>query len=1010
VLVALVGDLGQGAVEDGDQPLRQRADVVLRRREGLVDDAVGDHREVVAAEGLLAGQHLVEDDAQGEDVGPVVDVAPLDLLRRHVVGGAQELPVVGEVRGVEPRDAEVGELDPPLAGDEDVGGLDVAVHHPLGVGVLQGLGDLPDDVADALEVHRRFAPQQLLEVGAADELHGDEGGAVLVDHVVDGNDVGVGEDAGALRLADEALPALAQLLVLHLPDAEGLERHQPADEGVLGQIHHPHRTLADLVEDLIPAEPCRGRCNHGLIRRPDRHFRPPRQAASNASKRSTSRAGHGRGRRRPCAILGRPIRNPGERPSMQVESPDKIRNLAVAGHNDTGKTTLASALLYAGGVTNRLNRVEDRNTLTDFDAEEIERGISIGLAPCFVPWRGHKVNLIDCPGYGIFFTETRAGMRATDALLLAVNAVSGVEVTTETAWRAAAEMDQPVIVHLTKMDRERADFGRSIEALAARFGREVQAVQLPIGVEAGFAGVVDLVHLKAYRYDRDGDGRAAAGEVPAEAAAEVAEWRNKLIEAVAETDDALLERFFEQGELSQDELEQGLRKAVAARRLFPVTLGAALHGIGPSALLDALVDLAPSPLDRGSFPAANLGGEAMEVAADPDAPVAALVFKTLSDPFSGKISILRVVAGRLASDSTVWNPRLEESARLGQLMAMQGKQGTAVPALVAGDIGGVAKLKDAASGDTLSARERPLKLAWIKVPEPAISFAVEPKSKGDEEKIGEALHRLIEEDPTLRVSRDPNTHEYLLSGTGQLHVEIAVAKLKGRSKVEVILHPPKVPYRETIGRAADGHGRHKKQTGGRGQFADCRIKIEPLPRGEDFEFLDQIFGGSIPQNFRPAVEKGIQEARRKGYLAGYPVVDFRVRLLDGQYHDVDSSELAFKIAGSLAFKDAMAQAGPTLLEPMMKLVITTSEDFMGDIMSDLSQRRGRPQGMEARDGSQVVTATVPMAETLEYARSLRAMTQGRSTFSIEFSHYEEVPRQVQEKIIAAAQREKEEEG
>jgi elongation factor G len=694
---------------------------------------------------------------------------------------------------------------------------------------------------------------------------------------------------------------------------------------------------------------------------------------------------------------------------MQVDSPEKIRTLAVAGHNDTGKTTLLSALLYAGGVTNRLLRVEDGNTLTDFDAEEVSRGISIGLAPCFVPWRQIKVNFIDCPGYGIFLTETRAGMRAADAVLLAVGGVAGVEVATEKVFQFAAEIGHPLFVHLTKMDRERADFERVLEGLRGKFGREIQAVQIPIGAEAGFSGVVDLVNRKAYSYTRDGDGRAKPGEVPAELAQEVAEWRAKLVESVAETDDALLEKYFEAGELSQDDLVSGLRRAILGRRIFPVTLSSGAHGIGPSALLDALVDLAPSPVERGPFPASNLGGDPIEVAADPRGPVSALVFKTLSDPFTGKISILRVASGTLTSDSTVWNSRLEEPARLGQLMVLEGKQGTPVPSLVAGDIGGLAKLKDAATGDTLTTKERPMRLGWVHVPEPAMSFAIEPKSKGDEEKISEALHRMIEEDPTLRASRDPDTHEHLISGTGQLHVEIAVAKLKSRYKVEVVLHPPKVPYRETIARAADGHGRHKKQTGGRGQFADCRIKIEPLPRGGDFEFKDEIFGGAIPHNFRPAVEKGIQEARRRGYLAGYPVVDFKVRLLDGQYHDVDSSELAFKIAGSLAWKDAMARAGATILEPMMKLQIFTSEEFMGDVMGDLSSRRGRPQGVETKDGDHVVTAIVPMSETLEYARILRAMTQGRSSFSIEFSHYEEVPRQVQEKIVSEVERRKEEE-
>jgi elongation factor G len=692
-----------------------------------------------------------------------------------------------------------------------------------------------------------------------------------------------------------------------------------------------------------------------------------------------------------------------------VDSPDKLRNVAVAGHNDTGKTTLVSALLHAGGVTNRLLRVEDGNTLTDFDHEEIERRISIGLATCFLPWQQHKINLIDCPGYHIFLTETKAGLRAADAALLAVSGVSGVEVNTEKVWSCAAEIELPVMFHLTKMDRERADFERATGSLQKSFGRAVLPLQLPIGSELGFTGVVDLVRQKAYSFTRDGNGKAVAAEVPAELAAAVDEARGKLVEAVAETDDRLMEIYFEQGSLAQEDFEAGLRRAIARRQIFPVTLSAGGHGIGPSALLDAIVGYLPSPADRTPFPATNLGGEPVAVTADPAAPAAALVFKTLSDPFTGKVSILRVVSGTLHSDSTVYNCRTEENERIGNLLALQGKSGAAVPQLVAGDIGGVAKLKGTASGDTLASRERPLRLAWIEVAEPAMAFAVEPKAKGDEEKIGEALARLMEEDLSLRAGRDAESHEHLLSGASQQHIEIAVAKLRHRYHVDVILHPPKVHYRETIQRPAEGHGRHKKQTGGRGQFADCKIAIEPLPRGEDFVFKDEIFGGAIPQNFRPAVEKGIQEARRRGYLAGYPVVDFKVRLLDGQYHDVDSSELAFKIAGSLAFKEAMAKASPVLLEPVMKVEITTSDDFMGEIMGDLSHRRGRPQGMESRNGAQVIRAQVPMAEMLDYARVLGAMTQGRSSFHMEFSHYEEVPRQVQEKIVAQAAKHRQEE-
>jgi elongation factor G len=689
---------------------------------------------------------------------------------------------------------------------------------------------------------------------------------------------------------------------------------------------------------------------------------------------------------------------------MQVDSPERIRNIAIAGHSDTGKTTLTSALLYTSGVVNRLGRTQDGNAVTDFDPEEIARGISIGLATCAVPWKSHKLNLLDCPGYGIFFVETESALRAADAVLLCINATAGVQVISERVWAAAERLGLPVLVALTKMDRERARMDAALDSLQRAFGRAVVPIALPIGEEHDFTGVVDLIGRRAFLFAKDGDGKGRPGAVPAAMADEVEAARGRLVEAVAETDDALLEQYFEAGGLSEEQLLSGLRRAVAGRRLFPLAVVAAAHGLGTSALLDALVAHLPSPLERPPFPAANVGGDAIEVEPTTSGTLAALVFKTMSDPFTGKVSVLRVVRGSLASDGAAWNPRLEEAERVGQLLTLQGKQGSAIPRLVTGDIGGVAKLKGAQTGDTLCDKDRPVRLGWIEVAEPAISFATEPKSKGDEEKIGDALVRLMEEDPTLRTGRDPDTGEFLLSGTGQLHVEIAVAKLKKRFNVDVILHPPKVPYRETIRRKAEGHGRHKKQTGGRGQFADCKIVLEPLPRASDFEFVDEIFGGAIPQGFRPAVGKGIQEARRRGYLAGFPVVDFRVRLVDGQYHDVDSSEMAFKVAGSLAFKDAMAKAGATLLEPMMKVEISVEEQFMGDVMSDLSQRRGRPQGMDSKPGHSVVLATVPMAEMLSYAPALNAMTQGKGSFHMEFSHYEEAPAHVQQKIIEGAQK------
>lgn len=694
--------------------------------------------------------------------------------------------------------------------------------------------------------------------------------------------------------------------------------------------------------------------------------------------------------------------------SMQVDSPANIRNITLTGHADTGKTTLASALLYAGGVVNRMNRVEDGNTVTDFDPQEIERGNSLGLATCFVPWRKHKINIIDTPGSGMFGVEARAGVRAGDTALMVINAGSGVEVTTERMWEYAASIEQPVFFLINKLDRENTSLELVLEGLEGGFGRNIVPIQLPIGRESEFSGVVDLVTEKAYLFTKDGDGQAKASDIPADMADDVEEWRGKLIEAVAESDDALMEQFFEEGTLTAEELRQGLQSAILSRDVFPVALSTSLHGIGISTLLDNIVDYLPDPIARGTFPASKIGGDEIEHLTSEDGNVAALVFKTLHDPFSGKINLMRVVSGELSSDSNIWNSRAEDSEKLGQLLHLQGKQASPTAKLVAGDIGGIAKLKQTHTGDTLCSKDHPIHLGWIKVRPPSISYAIEPKSKGDEEKISDALHKMMEEDLGLASGRDPQTGEFLLSGSGQLHVEIAIAKLAQRYKVEVILHPPTVPYRETIKRLADGHGRHKKQTGGRGQFADCKIQIEPMSSGEDFEFVDKIFGGSIPQGFRPAVEKGIQESRLRGYLTNYPVVDFRVRLLDGQYHDVDSSEMAFKIAGSLAFKDAMSKALPTLLEPLMNVEIVTSEEFMGDIMGDLAQRRGRPQGMDTKGDKQIIKAVVPMAEMLDFSPSLRSITQGRSRFTMEFSHYDEVPKHAQEKIITAAKREAEE--
>lgn len=692
---------------------------------------------------------------------------------------------------------------------------------------------------------------------------------------------------------------------------------------------------------------------------------------------------------------------------MLVESPTQIRNITLAGHGDTGKTTLASAMLYTGGVVNRMNRVEDGNAITDFDEVEVARQSSVSVAACHLPWQKHKINVIDTPGLGLFGAEARAGVRATDTMVLVINAASGVQVTTEKLWDFAEEVDQPTVIHLNKLDRENADYMAVVVSLRERFGRHVRPLFFPIGKEGDFHGVVDLLTGKASTYDVDGGGKGKEIDVPAELTEQVEKLRSKLVEGIAETDDALMERYFEEGELPEDLLREGLRKAVLSRSIVPITIGAAAHGIGTSALLDTIVESLPSPIDRGTFPATTIGGEDAPVDISADGPARALVFKTLNDPFTGRISLMRVVSGTLNGDESMWNSREEGLEKMGHLLTLQGKQSTQIDKLITGDIGAIAKLKSTQTGDTLCTKDAPVRLGWVFVRAPAISFAIEPKAKGDEEKIGEALGRLMDEDISLRFGRDAQTHELLLSGSGQLHVEITIAKLKNRHKVDVILHPPRVPYRETIKRAAQGHGRHKKQSGGRGQFADCKITIEPLDDGETYEFKDEIFGGSIPQNFRPAVDKGIEEARVRGYVAGYPMGGFRVRLQDGQFHDVDSSEMAFKVAGSLAYKDAMSKATPTLLEPVMHVEITTTEEFMGDIMSDLSSRRGRPQGMDANGANQIIKATVPFAEMLDYASVLRRITQGRSSFTMEVEGYEEVPRQIQQKIVAEAKRNEE---
>jgi elongation factor G len=689
---------------------------------------------------------------------------------------------------------------------------------------------------------------------------------------------------------------------------------------------------------------------------------------------------------------------------MKVYAGSEIRNVAVVGHNDTGKTTLVSQLLFNAGVTTRLGTIGDGTTTTDFDPDEIERKHSISTAVAFAEWKNTKINLLDAPGFGIFLMEAKSALRVADAAIVVVSAVTGVEVTTEKMWKFTEDYALPRLIVMNKMDRERASFNRSFEALQKKFGKNVVPIQIPMGEEKDFKGVIDLVSMKAWQYTADGSGKVETVDIPAAFKDDADSWREKLIEKVAEGDDTLMERFFEQGGLSQEELLDGLKREVAHHEIFPVIFSSASHNIGGHLILDAMVSLLPSADEAKTIDGKDRKGEPITFERRAEAFPAALVFKTFSDPFSGRVSLFRVFSGTFKSDTPYWNTTRDHEERVGKLQVLQGKQQVAVPELKAGDIGAVAKLKDTATGDTLAAKDHPITLEHIAYPEAAIAFAVEPKARGDEDKLGAAVARIIEEDPTIRFTRDLQTKEFLLSGQGQLHVEIVVQKLHKKYNVDVILHPPKVPYRETITKAADAHGRHKKQSGGHGQFADCKITMEPLARGGDFEFVDEVFGGAIPRQYIPAVEKGIQDARVKGYLAGYPVVDFRVRLTDGQYHDVDSSEMAFKIAGSLAFQDAMSQARPTLLEPIMHVDIDVPAEYVGDIMGDLNSRRGRVEGVDAEGEMQTVKARVPMAEMLTYGSTLRSITQGRGSFHMEFNHYEEVPRNLQEKIITESKK------
>lgn len=691
---------------------------------------------------------------------------------------------------------------------------------------------------------------------------------------------------------------------------------------------------------------------------------------------------------------------------MKVYDTAAIRNVAVVGHGGAGKTQLVSTILFDAGMMNRLGKVDDGTAVTDFDEEEVARKHTLSTSLAYAEWNKVKINLLDTPGFANFLSDSRAAMRVADTALVVVDAVSGVEVQTEKVWAIANDAGLPRMVVVNRLDRERASLSRTLASLQEAFGRTVIPVTLPIGEEKSFLGIIDLVSMRAFTYATDASGKSSDGPVPPNMADEAKAARDALIEMVAEADDSLMERFFEEGTLSQEELERGLRTAVLNGKVFPLICTSAAHNIGIQPLLDALTTFAPSPVDRPFAAVKRQGGDPIAVKAIETGPTAAFVWKTIADPFAGRITLFRVITGILKSDSTVHNVTKDTPERLGALLVPQGKTQTSVPELRAGDIGAVAKLKETQTNDTIAEKNGEFTVAPTPFAEPLLSYAIEPKSRGDEDKISTALQRIREEDPTIQFSRDAQTKELLLSGQGQLHIEVTVAKMKRRFGVDVNLKLPRIAYRETITAATEAHGRHKKQTGGHGQFGDCKIRMEPLARGSDFEFVDDIFGGSIPRQFIPAVEKGVQDARMRGYLAGFPVVDFRVTVFDGSFHPVDSNELSFKMAGALAFKDAMTRARPTILEPVMQVEVYAPSEFAGDLMGDLNSRRGRIAGMDSRGSTTVIRAQVPMSEMLTYEQHLTSATGARGSYQMEYSHYEEVPSHLQAKIVAHAKAER----
>jgi elongation factor G len=676
---------------------------------------------------------------------------------------------------------------------------------------------------------------------------------------------------------------------------------------------------------------------------------------------------------------------------------DRIRNVALVGHRGSGKTSLNEALVFEAGVVNRLGSVPDGTTVSDADTDEQARQMSISTTLSSFEWSERKINLLDTPGEPSFVADALGALRVCESAVFVVNAVMGVEVSTTRLWARAAELDIARMLFVNMLDRERADFFRTLDQLKRAFGPHCVATEIPIGAEHDLEGVIDLVDMKAYRQDSAERGAWSEIAIPDAEAERAREFREKLMDEVCEVSDSLMERYLEGEEISHEEIVGALKEGTNHGKIFPVVCGVATRNLGTSRLLDAIVEDLPSPVKHGALKVGEL-----ELTPSDDGELFAFVFKTRADPFAGRINLLRVYQGVMAADSHVLNTRAHVKERIGQLVVFAGKEVRHVSAFGPGDIGAVAKLKETRAGDWLAARDEPIEMPRLTLPAPVMAFAVEPKSRGDEDKVFVALRRLQEEDPTIDLHRDPQTGEQIVAGLSQVHVEVIVERLRDRFGVEVTLKPPRVPYQETIRGSATAHGRHKKQSGGRGQFGDCHIEIEPLAPGEGFEFVDKIKGGVIPSSFIPAVEKGVREAMEAGVLAGYPVKDVRVRLFDGQYHSVDSSEIAFKLAGVQAMKQALEQADPVLLEPIMLVTLSVPEAYVGDVIGDLNSRRGRPLGMEPAGEMTEIKAEVPMAEMLSYAPDLRSITAGQGDYTLEFVRYEEVPGHLAQKVVEQA--------